>query len=63
MAARAEELANQGNFRLACHLIEWAAHDGDAAICRTRADLYRRRAEEETSLMAKGIFRAAAEED
>jgi alkyl sulfatase BDS1-like metallo-beta-lactamase superfamily hydrolase len=63
MAARAEELAAQGNFRLACHLIEWAAHDGDAAICRTRADLYRRRAEEESSLMAKGIFRAAAEED
>jgi alkyl sulfatase BDS1-like metallo-beta-lactamase superfamily hydrolase len=62
LAARAEELAAQGEWRLACHLIEWAAHSGDAAICRTRADLYRRRANAETSLMAKGIFRAAAED-
>jgi alkyl sulfatase BDS1-like metallo-beta-lactamase superfamily hydrolase len=63
VAARAAELADQGNFRMACHLIEWAAHSGDAAICRTRSEIYGRRAEAESSLMAKGIFKAAAEKD
>ncbi len=63
LAERAGQLADEGNFRLACHLIEWAAQsDDDAAIRRTRAEIYRRRAEAETSLMAKGIFGAAADE-
>jgi alkyl sulfatase BDS1-like metallo-beta-lactamase superfamily hydrolase len=61
LAARAGELADEGEWRLACHLIEWAAAAGDAAICRTRGEIYRRRAEVETSLMAKGIFRAVGE--
>jgi hypothetical protein len=47
---------------LATHLVELArrAAPGDAAIAETRREIYRRRAEAEPSLMAKGIFGAAA---
>jgi hypothetical protein len=74
LARRAEELAGgagapgdeavtagrQDALRLACQLIEWAhqAAPGDPEIAAARARLYRRRAEGETSLMAKGIFRS-----
>jgi alkyl sulfatase BDS1-like metallo-beta-lactamase superfamily hydrolase len=56
LAARARELADRGEWRLACHLVEWS---GDSAL---RKEIYRKRAEVESSLMAKGIFKAAAEE-
>jgi alkyl sulfatase BDS1-like metallo-beta-lactamase superfamily hydrolase len=47
---------------LATHLVELArrAAPGDAAIAETRREIYRRRAAAEPSLMAKGIFGAAA---
>lgn len=52
------------DIRLACHLVEMAAladadHVGVHAI---RAEIYQKRREGETSLMAKGIFGAAANE-
>lgn len=64
LADRAEALAAAGELALACHLIEMAAQaaPGDAAIWRLRADVYRRRSASERSLMAKGIFAAAASE-
>ncbi|MGH3745674.1 MAG: alkyl sulfatase dimerization domain-containing protein [Mycobacteriales bacterium] len=60
LVARATELAEAGDHRLACQLVEWAygADPGDPAIAEQRADLYRRRSNSETSLMAKGIFRS-----
>jgi alkyl sulfatase BDS1-like metallo-beta-lactamase superfamily hydrolase len=64
LAERAERLAADGQLAVACHLVE-LAHQADAADARVRAvraALYRARAAEETSLMAKGIFDAAARE-
>jgi alkyl sulfatase BDS1-like metallo-beta-lactamase superfamily hydrolase len=64
LAERAGQLADAGDFRLACHLVELAARaapdDGD--VHARRADVYRRRAEQETSTMAKGVFHWAATE-
>ena len=62
LAARAEALAAEGNFRLASHLMEWAARSApeDASVHASRAKLYQQRAEDESSLMAKGIFLAAS---
>lgn len=62
LASRARELADAGNHRLATHLVEWAgrAAPNDEAIQRQRSSLYNERANSELSLMAKGIFSAAA---
>ncbi len=62
LAARAEELSSAGNHRMACHLIEMAsqAAPDDAGIAKARSSVYSRRADHETSLMAKGVFNAAA---
>ncbi len=62
LAARATELAAAGDLALAAHLAETAAlaAPGDAAIKRARAAIYAQRAKTETSLMARGIFAAAA---
>ncbi len=64
LAARAEQLASQDSLALACHLVELAARaaPGDARIHAARAAIYRERARSESSLMAKGIFRAASRE-
>jgi alkyl sulfatase BDS1-like metallo-beta-lactamase superfamily hydrolase len=64
LATRAAELAREGKLRLAAHLAELAARAApdDAHARAVRADVYERRAAEETSLMAKGIFSAAARE-
>ncbi len=64
LAARAEELLSAGELSLATHLIELArrAAPEDAAIADLRRRLYERRAAVEPSLMAKGIFGAAARE-
>ena len=62
LASRAEALADEGAFRLACQLAEWA-HDAapvDPSVAAIRAEVYERRAVAETSLMAKGIFGSAA---
>jgi alkyl sulfatase BDS1-like metallo-beta-lactamase superfamily hydrolase len=62
LAARAEELANQGDFRLACHLIEMAATAAPDSkrIHEIRVAIYTERRKIETSFMATGIYRTAA---
>jgi len=68
LRARAEELASSAltadDFRLACHVIELAvqAAPEDRSAHATRAAIYERRRKAESSLMAKGLFRAAAAE-
>lgn len=61
---RAQALADEGDLRLACHLIELAvAADGENASAHAvRAKIYQKRREVETSLMAKGIFGHTAAE-
>jgi len=64
LVARARALADAEEWRLACHLVEFAvqAAPEDRDAHAARADIYRRRRKAETSLMAKGIFGAAAAE-
>ena len=59
---RARELASEGDLAVACHLAEMAhlAAPSDDGIAKARAAIYRTRADAETSLMAKGIYRSAA---
>ena len=62
LAERARRLAERGELALACHLAELAAQaaPGDAAVGAVRAAVYQRRAEQEPSLMARGIYRWGA---
>jgi alkyl sulfatase BDS1-like metallo-beta-lactamase superfamily hydrolase len=64
LVKRARELAEAGDFRLACQLIELAvgAAPQDKSAHNARYEIYRDRRKVETSLMAKGIFGAAARE-
>jgi len=61
LAARATELDDP---RLQCALVELAARAApdDAAILATRHDIYENRAKAERSLMARGVYAAAARE-
>ncbi len=63
VATRANRLATEGNFALACELIELAslAAPDNATIQGIRADIYTQRAKQERSLMARGVYSAAAE--
>ena len=58
LAARARTVADEGDLRLACQLIEWAAAAApdDAEVRQSRADIYQARVAAESSLMAKGIY-------
>lgn len=62
LRARAEVLLDAGELALATHLVELAsrAAPDDAAVAATRRAIYLRRMDAEPSLMAKGVFRAAA---
>jgi alkyl sulfatase BDS1-like metallo-beta-lactamase superfamily hydrolase len=62
LARRALEVADAGDLKVAAHLVELAAHAApdDPEVHAVRADVYTRRRRAETSLMAKGIFGAAA---
>ena len=70
LAARALAVAETGDLRLACQLAEWAADaleqegsDGAPSarsVHETRAEVYRRRRDAESSLMSKGIYGQAA---
>lgn len=64
LAARAAKLLEEGEFRLASHLAETAALAApvDTEVARIRADVFARRARQETSTMARGIFNWAAAE-
>jgi alkyl sulfatase BDS1-like metallo-beta-lactamase superfamily hydrolase len=63
LADRARERCEAGELRLACQLIEWAARaaPSDPGIGTLRGVIYRKRAESESSLMARSIYEAAAE--
>lgn len=63
LAARGQALAGEDP-RLACHLVEMAvlAEPDDKALHAIRAEVYQHRRGLESSLMAKGIFGAAANE-
>jgi len=63
LAARALEVADD-DIRLACHLVEFAvqAEPGSVTAHGARAEIYQRRRDLETSLMAKGIYGSAANE-
>jgi alkyl sulfatase BDS1-like metallo-beta-lactamase superfamily hydrolase len=62
LAARARELADAGDLRVAGELAElaYAADPGDATAREARAAVNEARAETEPSLMAKAVFREAA---
>ena len=64
MAAEAERRAADGELALACELAEIAAQAApdEPRVHEVRAAVYAQRAKSETSLMAKGIYRAAAKE-
>ena len=64
LADRARTLAEEGDFRLACHLIEFAATAAthNLNVHGIRAEIYRARRREESSLMSKGVFAAAMRE-
>jgi alkyl sulfatase BDS1-like metallo-beta-lactamase superfamily hydrolase len=64
LLARALAEADNGNLRLACHLVDfaaWATPD-DPEVHDARAAMYLLRRQREASLMSKGIFAAAARE-
>jgi glyoxylase-like metal-dependent hydrolase (beta-lactamase superfamily II) len=63
LVARAKQLAEQGDLRLAGHLIDWAAATSDdRAVHAARVEIYERRAKEAQALMSRGIFGATAKE-
>lgn len=64
LARRAVEVAEAGELRLAGHLVGFAQHaaPGDAEVQAAAADVWTRRRDDATSLMAKGIYGAAARE-
>ncbi|MBU1050845.1 MBL fold metallo-hydrolase [Candidatus Bipolaricaulota bacterium] len=58
LVRRARELAAQGRYDLACHVIDWAVGaDPKSRIAQEgKRDIYRLRTERETALMARGFF-------
>ncbi len=64
LVRRAPALAEEGDFGLACHLFDWAAdaEPDSKEVHATRADVYVKRSKQESSTMAKGIFRVAAQD-
>lgn len=62
LIARAQELSQAGDHRLACHLAELAAlaEPESRAVHGGRADVYDARMKSELSLMARGIYGDAA---
>ncbi|MER7980497.1 alkyl sulfatase dimerization domain-containing protein [Streptomyces sp. NPDC095817] len=64
LADRAGRLLAQGDLRLAAHLAETAAlaAPADREVARIRAEVFARRAEQETSTMARGVFNWASAE-
>ena len=64
LAERARQIADDGDFRVASHLIDLASDAAPDAVevHEIRASIYMDRRAQETSLMAKGIFESAANE-
>jgi alkyl sulfatase BDS1-like metallo-beta-lactamase superfamily hydrolase len=61
LASRAQAVADAGDIRLACQLVEWAgrAAPDDPDVHRVRAAIYQQRRQAAPSLMAKGIYSSA----
>jgi alkyl sulfatase BDS1-like metallo-beta-lactamase superfamily hydrolase len=64
LAERARELARQGRTRLAAHLARMAVQSSPASrlALEVEAEVFERRSAEESSLMARNIYAAAADE-
>ena len=64
LLARATQLSEAGNHRMACHLIDWAWHADNTAdeVRQVRSQVYKARTKAEASTMAKGVFGAVARE-
>jgi len=64
LVERARALLQEGDLRLACHVIEWAlaAAPKDRNVHELRTEIYGRRADQETATMTIGVFRAAERE-
>jgi len=64
VVARARSLADDGDLRTACELIEMAvvAEPANGAAHGARVDIYAQRRRDATSLMAKGIYEAAVKQ-
>lgn len=62
LVSRAQVLAEEGDVRMACHLLDWAAdaEPESKEVHAIRAEIYAARAEQESSTVAKGIFRSAS---
>ena len=62
MTARATEVADSGDLRLACQLIELAVQADPLSVSAhgVRADIYQARRDAEFSLMSKGIYASAS---
>jgi alkyl sulfatase BDS1-like metallo-beta-lactamase superfamily hydrolase len=62
LAERAESLARDGEYRIACHLADFAleAEPANDAVRGKVASIYDNRANTEPSLMAVNIFNSAA---
>ncbi|NRA03907.1 MAG: MBL fold metallo-hydrolase [Myxococcales bacterium] len=62
LLARARALAADGNLRLACHIVDWAAEAEPESreVWQLRAEVYELRTEAEPSTMSRGIFGDAA---
>lgn len=58
LAKRAQQVAEEGDLRLACELAEWAglAAPEDAGVHAIRAEVYQQRRRQELSLMARGVY-------
>lgn len=61
---RTKTLLDEKNFRMACHLVDWAceAEPDNGDVHGMRADVYEARAQSEASTMSQGVFNAAARE-
>jgi alkyl sulfatase BDS1-like metallo-beta-lactamase superfamily hydrolase len=57
---RAQALAQEGDLRLACHLVDWAlaAEPESRKAHKARAEIYERRADQSRATMTRGVFRA-----
>ena len=64
LISRAKKLADAGNFRMACHLADWAylAAENDLKVCNMVKQIYTDRANTENSTMAMGVFLARSKE-
>jgi alkyl sulfatase BDS1-like metallo-beta-lactamase superfamily hydrolase len=64
LAVRAREVADAGDLRLACQLVEWATQSdpADTEARAARVEIYQARVRAERSLMAQGVYSWAAHE-